>query len=147
MNEYLNSIRILLEVDEPNMELVELIKTFPIKLIDGANSLFSNSEFELSTKEENTNYRIIKRDNRIRLSSDVKGTKRILNLYECLCDDDIKEFADFTKFDREYGKISNVMSDDYFIYGNTVVTSIRSTNEKTVSYTSKLKKSNVKCKK
>ena len=147
MNEYLNSIRILLEIDEPNMELVDLIKTFPIKLIDGANSLFSNPEFELSIKEENTNYRIIKRDNRIRLSSDVKGTKRILNLYECLCDDDIKEFADFTKFDREYGKISNVMSDDYFIYGNTVVTSIRSTNEKTVSYTSKLKKSNVKCKK
>lgn len=147
MNEYLESIRILLEIDEPNMELVDLIKSFPIKLIDGANSLFSNSEFELSIKEENTNYRIIKRDNRIRLSSDVKGTKRILNLYKCLCDDDIKEFADFTKFDREYGKISNVMSDDYFIYGNTVVTSVRSTNEKTVSYTSKLKKSNVKCKK
>lgn len=147
MNEYLESIRILLEMDEPNMELVDLIKTFPIKLIDSANSLFSNPEFELSIKEENTNYRIIKRDNRIRLSSDVKGTKRILNLYECLCDDDIKEFADFTKFDREYGRISNVMSDDYFIYGNTVVASIRSTNEKTVSYTSKLKKSNVKCKK
>ena len=67
MNEYLESIRILLEIDEPNMELVDLIKSFPIKLIDGANSLFSNPEFELATKEENINYRIIKKDNRIRL--------------------------------------------------------------------------------
>ena len=41
MNEYLESIRILLEIDEPNMELVYLIKSFPIKLIDGANSLSS----------------------------------------------------------------------------------------------------------
>ena len=141
MNEYLESIRILLEIDEPNMELVDLIKSFPIKLIDGANSLFSNPEFELATKEENINYRIIKKDNRIRLSSDVKGTKRILNLYKCLCDDDIKEFADFTKFDREYGKISNIMSDDYYIYGNKEVTSVRSTDKEIVSYTSKLKKS------
>ena len=123
MNEYLESIRILLEIDEPNMELVDLIKSFPIKLIDGANSLFSNPEFELATKEENINYRIIKKDNRIRLSSD------------------------FTKFEREYGKISNIMSDDYFIYGNKEVTSVRSTEKETVSYTSKLKKSNVKCKK
>ena len=107
----------------------------------------SISEFELATKEENINYRIIKKDNRIRLSSDVKGTKRILNLYKCLCDDDIKEFADFTKFDREYGKISSIMSDDYFIYGNKEVTSVRSTDKEIVSYTSKLKKSNVKCKK
>ena len=67
MNEYLESIRILLEIDEPNMELVYLIKSFPSKLIDGANSLFSNREFELATKEENINYRIIKKDNRIRL--------------------------------------------------------------------------------
>ena len=56
MNEYLESIRILLEIDEPNMELVYLIKSFPIKLIDGANSLFSNPEFELATKEENINF-------------------------------------------------------------------------------------------
>ena len=147
MNEYLESIRILLEIDEPNMELGYLIKSFPIKLIDGANSLFSNPEFELATKEENINYRIIKKDNRIRLSSDVNGTKRILDLYKCLCDDDIKKFADFTKFDKEYGKISNIMSDDYFIYGNKEVTSVRSTEKETVSYTSKLKKSNVKCKK
>ena len=147
MNEYLESIRILLEIDEPNMELVYLIKSFPIKLIDGANSLFSNPEFELATKEENINYRIIKKDNRIRLSSDVNGTKRILDLYKCLCDDDIKEFAVFTKFDKEYGKISNIMSDNYFIYGNKEVTSVRSTEKETVSYTSKLKKSNVKCKK
>ena len=81
MNEYLESIRILLEIDEPNMELVDLIKSFPIKLIDGANSLFSNPEFELSTKEEDTNYRILKKVRRIRLSSEVAGTKRILNLY------------------------------------------------------------------
>ena len=39
------------------------------------------------------------------------------------------------------------MSDDYFIYGNKEVTSVRSTEKETVSYTSKLKKSNVKCKK
>ena len=58
MNEYLESIRILLEIDEPNMELVYLIKSFPIKLIDGANSLFSNPEFELATKEENINYNL-----------------------------------------------------------------------------------------
>ncbi len=147
MNEYLESIRILLEIDEPNMELVDLIKSFPIKLIDGANSLFSNPEFELSTKEEDTNYRILKKDRRIRLSSEVAGTKRILNLYECLCDDDIKEFADFTKFDSEHGKIGSIMSDDYFIYGNKEVTSVRSTDKETISYTSKLKKSNVKCKK
>lgn len=147
MNNYLESIRILLEIDEPNRELFDLIKSFPIKLIDNADSLFNNGEFDLKAKVENTNYRIIKKDKRIRLSSSLNGINNVLDVYECLYDDDIKSIAEFHKFSREDGKINSILLDSYFIYGNELITSIRSTDKETISYTSKLKKSKVKCKK
>ena len=140
MSEYLENIRVLLEIDNPNMELVDLIKSFPIKLIDKANGLFNNSEFDLSIQENDTTYRIIKKYDRIRLSSSCNDTKKILDVYKCIYDDDIKSIADFYRYDYKNAKMENVMSDYYFIYGNDLISSIRSTENETITYTNNLNK-------